>query len=57
LFNWIFHHGGVFVRDDVLLYRGGLQTIVSDIDLEKWGMDAIDELVTGWGYEKHHYRI
>lgn len=57
LFNCIFHHGGEFVRDDVLFYRGGKQTIVSDIDLQTWGMDAINEIVTGWGYDKQHYRI
>jgi hypothetical protein len=57
LFNCIFHHGGEFVRDDVLFYRGGKQTIVSDIDLQTWGMAAIDEIVTGWGYDKQHYRI
>jgi len=50
LFNRIFHHGGEFVRDDVWFYRVGKKTIVSDINLQTWGMDAIDEIVTGWGY-------
>ena len=57
LFNCIFHHGGEFVRDGVLFYIGGRQTIVSNIDLQTWGMDVIDEIVTGWGYDKQHYRI
>lgn len=57
MFNCIFHHGGEFVRDDILFYRGGKQAIVGDIDLQTWGMDAIDEIVTGWGYDKQHYRI
>jgi len=47
VFDCIFHHGGEFVRDDVLFYRGGKQTKVNDIDLQTWGMDAIDEIVTG----------
>ena len=57
VFDCIFHHGGEFVRDDVLFYRGGKNTTVSDIDLQTQGMDVIDEIVTGQGYDKQHYRI
>jgi len=57
LFNCVFHHDGEFVRDDVLFYRGGKHTIVSNIDLQTWGMAAIDEIVTGWGYDKQYYRV
>lgn len=52
-FNVIFHHGGEFVmvnKNDII-YRGGVDTIVSSQHIDKWTMDGIRKLVNMWGYK------
>ena len=38
LFDVVFHHGGEFVRDKRVFYRGGVQTIVSGLEGNNWGV-------------------
>ena len=57
VFNCIFHHDGEFFRDKTMFYRGGIETVVADIEPDSWKVDSIHEIVRTWGYEKEHFRI
>jgi len=39
-----------------MFYRGGVQTIVSDLVPDAWKVDVIKQLVCSWGYEEHEFR-
>ncbi|XP_058783754.1 uncharacterized protein LOC131658483 [Vicia villosa] len=56
-FNVIFHHGGEFVRDGHLFYRGGVETIISDQDYDKWSFCEAVSLVKDWGYNEVNFRL
>jgi len=57
LFDVVIHHGGEFVRDKRVFYRGGVQTIVSGLEGNNWGVSDIENIVTSWGYEKKKFRV
>jgi len=57
LFDVVFHHGGEFVRDKRVFYRGGVQTIVSGLEGNNWGVNDIENTVASWGYEKKKFRV
>jgi hypothetical protein len=40
-----------------MFYRGGMETIVSDIEPDNMKPAVIKELVSSWGYDKNHFRI
>jgi len=45
LFDVVFHHGGEFVRDKCVFYRGGVQTNVSGLEGTNWGVSDIENTV------------
>ena len=40
-----------------MIYRGGMETIVSDIEPENMKAVVIKELVSTWSYDKNQFRI
>lgn len=56
-FNVIFHHDGVFVRENFILYRGGVETLVSRQDSDKWLYFEALSLVKEWGYDGSGVRL
>jgi len=56
-FSCIFHHGGEFVMEESMFYRGGVQTIVSELVPDAWKVDVIKQLVCSWGYQEHEFRL
>jgi len=56
-FNCIFYHGGEFVREEAIFYRGGLQTSVADIAPDTWKVGVIKQVVCSWGYQEHEFRL
>lgn len=59
MFNFVFHHGGEFVRlnDGDAIYRGGVSTIMSGKLIDKWLMVNIHKLVNMWGYIEGTYKM
>ncbi|XP_058733150.1 uncharacterized protein LOC131604746 [Vicia villosa] len=51
VFSLVFHHGGNFVQDSHMYYRGGIETIVEGQDEVKWSFFEAVSLVKDWGYE------
>ncbi|CAI8615148.1 unnamed protein product [Vicia faba] len=51
VFNLVFHHGGSFVQDGHMYYRGGSETTVEGQDEDKWSFFEAVSLVKDWGYE------
>ncbi|KAK2409855.1 hypothetical protein QL285_045255 [Trifolium repens] len=57
-FSVVFNHGGEFVREDNnMFYRGGVQTVISNENDDEWCKAHLINLVMGWGYEKHSFKI
>ncbi|KAI5438995.1 hypothetical protein KIW84_024652 [Lathyrus oleraceus] len=58
-FNVIFHHGGEFlmVKDNNIIYKVGVDTIISSQQTDKWTMFEILKFVNGWGYKEGSYKI
>ena len=57
LFNVVFHHGGEFVREETMFYRGGMETLITRQDLDRWSYFEAVGLVLGWNYSKSTYRL
>jgi hypothetical protein len=38
VFTIIFHHGGEFIKDNNVVYKGGVENIVSGLEINEWGM-------------------
>ncbi|XP_058756954.1 uncharacterized protein LOC131630180 [Vicia villosa] len=51
VFGVVFHHGGHFVQEGHMYYRGGSDTIVEGQDEDKWSFFEAVSLVRDWGYE------
>ncbi|XP_058733420.1 uncharacterized protein LOC131605036 [Vicia villosa] len=58
LFNAVFHHGGEFVsiNDGVMIYRGGVTTLVTNIHISTFTMVSVHRMLIGWGYKEGSYR-
>ncbi|KAI5434587.1 hypothetical protein KIW84_021427 [Lathyrus oleraceus] len=58
-FNVSFHHGGEFilVKQNDIIYRGGVDTHVSGQHINKWTIGSIRTLVNMWGYKEGTYRL
>lgn len=58
LFNVVFHYEGEFVRliDGVMIYRGGVSSLVTNIHIDKFTMVTLNRMLTGWGFKQGTYR-
>jgi len=57
LFDVVFHHGGEFVKDKHMFYRGGVQTVLSGIKGNNWDVSDIENIVASWRYQKKKVRV
>ncbi|KAK2395024.1 hypothetical protein QL285_056790 [Trifolium repens] len=59
LFNVVFHHGGEFFKEnDSLIYRGGVQTVVSGEKMSNWSNKShVFGIVMGWGYNVERVKL
>ena len=59
LFNVVFHHGGEFFKEnDSLIYRGGVQTVVSAEKMNNWSNKShVFGIVMGWGYNVERVKL
>lgn len=48
---FIFHHGGNFVHDKHMFYRGGCEIVVEGQYSNKWSFFEAVSLVKDWGYD------
>jgi hypothetical protein len=54
----VFHHGGVFVRDFLLYYKGGNENLFNDIDKDRWSYFEATGILKEFGYDDHlKYRL
>jgi hypothetical protein len=58
-FNVFFHHGGEFLKENnSLIYRGGVQTVVSGEKLDNWcNKSHVLGIVMGWGYKENSFKL
>jgi hypothetical protein len=58
-FNVVFHHGGEFFKEnDSLIYRGGVQTVVSGEKMSNWSNKShVFGIVMGWGYNVERVKL
>lgn len=56
-FNVVFHHGGQFVRDLIVYYRGGDVTVVEGLDKDKWSYFEVEGIMTDKKYAKNSFRM
>lgn len=40
-----------------MFYRGGVQCIVYEQNIEKWGLSEVMNIVLDWGYERYKFRV
>jgi hypothetical protein len=59
LFNVVFHHGGEFFKENnSLIYRSGVQTVVSGVNLNNWcNKSHVLGIVMGWGYNVNKVKL
>jgi hypothetical protein len=56
-FNVVFHHGGQFVRDWIVYYRGGDVTVVEGLDKDRWSYFEAEGIMTDKKYAKNSFRM
>jgi hypothetical protein len=49
-FTVVFNHRGEFVKENnTVIYRTGVQTLVTSETVDEWNMSYLRKLVMGWG--------
>jgi hypothetical protein len=56
-FDVVFHHGGEFVKDWVLFYRGGCETIIQKQDFDDWSFVKANGYLLKMEYNENTYRM
>ncbi|WJX85475.1 hypothetical protein P8452_67922 [Trifolium repens] len=56
-FDVVFHHGGEFVKDWVLFYRGGSETIIQKQDFDDWSFVKANGYLLKMEYNENTYRM
>lgn len=56
-FPLVFHHGGKFVKNRILEYKGGIESVISSQDLDRWSYFEASGLVKDLGYEADTYTL
>ena len=44
------------MSDGVMIYRGGVSTLVANIHIDKFTMATLNTMLTGWGIKQGTYR-
>ncbi|CAJ2652425.1 unnamed protein product [Trifolium pratense] len=56
-FTIVVHHGGQFVRDWIVYYRGGSVTVIEGINKDKWNYLEAEGIVRKLKYGKNSFRM